>query len=181
MILANGASYDFKERVVLRRLSLEMRFEVGKRLQRPRLRCIAAPIPEATPNPAMAPKVAKGASNHDSIPRALIDCSANQYSNCYQKNTPGISMTLRNGCISRRELLVGISALPYALSEAAEMSASLPKAVNLAPLRARFKGDLIVPGDALYETARLTNNRVFDRHPLLIARCVDADDVARCL
>jgi hypothetical protein len=33
IILANGASYDFKERVVLRRLSLEMRVEVGKRLQ----------------------------------------------------------------------------------------------------------------------------------------------------
>jgi len=30
IILANGASYDFKERVVLRRLSLEMRVEVGK-------------------------------------------------------------------------------------------------------------------------------------------------------
>ena len=33
IILANGASYDFKERVVLRRLSLEMRVEVGKRQQ----------------------------------------------------------------------------------------------------------------------------------------------------
>jgi hypothetical protein len=33
MILANGASYDLKERVVLRRLSLEMRVEVGKRQQ----------------------------------------------------------------------------------------------------------------------------------------------------
>jgi hypothetical protein len=33
IILANGASYDFKERVALRRLSLEMRAEVGKRQQ----------------------------------------------------------------------------------------------------------------------------------------------------
>ena len=33
IILANGASYDFKECVVLRRLSLEMRVEVGKRRQ----------------------------------------------------------------------------------------------------------------------------------------------------
>jgi hypothetical protein len=31
IILANGASYDSKERVVLRRFSLEMRVEVGKR------------------------------------------------------------------------------------------------------------------------------------------------------
>jgi FAD/FMN-containing dehydrogenase len=90
-------------------------------------------------------------------------------------------MILRNGRVSRRELLVGISALPYALSVASEMPASSAGTLNLAPLRARFKGDLIVPGDALYETARFTNNRLFDRHPLLIARCVDADDVARCL
>jgi hypothetical protein len=33
IILANGASYDLKERVVLRRLSREMRVEVGKRQQ----------------------------------------------------------------------------------------------------------------------------------------------------
>ena len=33
IILANGASYDFKERAVHRRLSLEMRVEVGKRQQ----------------------------------------------------------------------------------------------------------------------------------------------------
>jgi hypothetical protein len=33
IITANGASYDFKERVVHRRLSLEMRVEVGKRQQ----------------------------------------------------------------------------------------------------------------------------------------------------
>jgi hypothetical protein len=33
MILANGASYDLKERVMLRELSLEMRVEVGKRQQ----------------------------------------------------------------------------------------------------------------------------------------------------
>jgi hypothetical protein len=33
IILANGASYDSKERVVLRRLSLEMRVEAGKRKQ----------------------------------------------------------------------------------------------------------------------------------------------------
>ena len=33
MILAKGASYDCKERVVLRRLSLEMRAEGGKREQ----------------------------------------------------------------------------------------------------------------------------------------------------
>jgi hypothetical protein len=34
MILANGASYDCKERVVLRRLSLEMRVAVGNSSKR---------------------------------------------------------------------------------------------------------------------------------------------------
>jgi hypothetical protein len=33
IILANAASYDFKERVVLRSLSIEMRVKVGKRQQ----------------------------------------------------------------------------------------------------------------------------------------------------
>jgi hypothetical protein len=33
MILANGASHDCEERVMLRRFSLEMRVEVGKREQ----------------------------------------------------------------------------------------------------------------------------------------------------
>ena len=33
IILANGASYDSKERVVLRRLALKIRVEVGKRQQ----------------------------------------------------------------------------------------------------------------------------------------------------
>jgi hypothetical protein len=31
IVLANGASYDFKERVVVRRLSIKMRVEVAKR------------------------------------------------------------------------------------------------------------------------------------------------------
>jgi FAD/FMN-containing dehydrogenase len=61
------------------------------------------------------------------------------------------------------------------------MPVSVAKSLDVRPLRARFKGDLILPGDPLYERARLTNNRLYDRHPLLIARCVSADDVARCL
>jgi hypothetical protein len=40
IILANGASYDLKERVVLRRLSLEMRVEVAKALTQEQRRFI---------------------------------------------------------------------------------------------------------------------------------------------
>jgi FAD/FMN-containing dehydrogenase len=90
-------------------------------------------------------------------------------------------MTSAIGRLSRRELLLGMSALPYALSAAAGIPAPATKNLEVRPLRAHFKGDLIVPGDPLYDTARLTNNRVFDRHPLLIARCAGADDVARSL
>ncbi len=83
--------------------------------------------------------------------------------------------------ISRREVLLGMSALPCAIAVAAETPSSTAERLNVRPLRARFKGDLIVPGDPRYETARLTNNRAFDHHPALIARCLDADDVARSL
>jgi FAD/FMN-containing dehydrogenase len=58
---------------------------------------------------------------------------------------------------------------------------SRPAGLDVRPLRARFKGDLIVPGDPRYQSARLTNNRAFDHYPGLIARCLDADDVAKTL
>jgi FAD/FMN-containing dehydrogenase len=43
--------------------------------------------------------------------------------------------------------------------------------------RAAFRGDLIEPGDAGYDDARAVYNGMIDRHPRLIARCVDAADV----
>lgn len=44
-------------------------------------------------------------------------------------------------------------------------------------LREQFHGDLLVPGDAAYETARGIWNGMFDRRPGLIARCADVSDV----
>lgn len=41
-----------------------------------------------------------------------------------------------------------------------------------------FQGELIQPGDQNYDEARAVFNVSIDRRPLLIARCVDADDVA---
>jgi hypothetical protein len=44
-------------------------------------------------------------------------------------------------------------------------------------LRARFRGELIAPGDAAYEAARKVYNGMIDRRPALIARCADVADV----
>ena len=97
------------------------------------------------------------------------------------ESTSETAMNQKNTGLSRREVLLAISALPYTLSVASEINVSAGNRLDVRPLRNRFKGDLILPGDPLYETERFTNNRVFDRHPSLIARCVSADDVARCL
>ena len=44
-------------------------------------------------------------------------------------------------------------------------------------LRAKFRGELITPGDAAYEAARKVYNGMIDRRPALIARCADVADV----
>ena len=43
---------------------------------------------------------------------------------------------------------------------------------------AGFGGTLLLPGDATYDDARRVNNTLLDRHPVAIARCRSADDVA---
>ncbi len=48
-------------------------------------------------------------------------------------------------------------------------------------LRDSLKGDVLVEGDPEYEKARLCFNLLIDRRPAVIARCVDADDVAAAL
>jgi FAD/FMN-containing dehydrogenase len=90
-------------------------------------------------------------------------------------------MTSTMRSISRREVLIGMSALPCAIAAAGETPSAKTAGLDVRPLRARFRGDLIVPEDPRYQSARLTNNRAFDHHPALIARCLDSDDVARVL
>src|SRR3954452_20393864 len=48
-------------------------------------------------------------------------------------------------------------------------------------LRESLSGDVLVDGDREYERARLSFNLLIDRRPAVIARCVDADDVAAAL
>jgi FAD/FMN-containing dehydrogenase len=48
-----------------------------------------------------------------------------------------------------------------------------------APFERSLRGELIVPGDKRYESARWTHNYAFDRRPAAIVRPADASDVAR--
>ena len=48
-------------------------------------------------------------------------------------------------------------------------------------LRAMLRGELILPADANYNEARKLYNGMIDKHPGLIARCVDTADVIACV
>jgi FAD/FMN-containing dehydrogenase len=54
-------------------------------------------------------------------------------------------------------------------------------ATEVADLRTSLRGELIRPGDAPYDEARTIWNRNVDAHPALIARCIGAVDVIRCV
>src|SRR5439155_19417551 len=54
-----------------------------------------------------------------------------------------------------------------------------PKAVR--PLRTRFRGALVRPGEEGYDEARRVWNGAIDRRPALIARCAGADDVVEAV
>ena len=45
--------------------------------------------------------------------------------------------------------------------------------------KARFRGDLLLPGDADYDDVRQIWNAMIDRRPALIARCTSPDDVVQ--
>jgi FAD/FMN-containing dehydrogenase len=48
-------------------------------------------------------------------------------------------------------------------------------------LRARFRGELIHPGDTSYDSARKVYNGMIDKRPRLIAKCVDVADVTAAI
>jgi FAD/FMN-containing dehydrogenase len=52
---------------------------------------------------------------------------------------------------------------------------------KLARLRAGLHGEMILPWDAAYETARRVWNGAIDRYPALIVHCADAEDVRRAV
>lgn len=52
------------------------------------------------------------------------------------------------------------------------------QAKGVGQLKDGFKGDVLVPGDGAYESARQIWNAMVDKHPAAIARCAAASDVA---
>src|SRR6187549_4054669 len=52
---------------------------------------------------------------------------------------------------------------------------------DLKEFRSSLRGQLLLSGNEGYEEARKIWNGVFNRHPALIARCADADDVVKAV
>jgi FAD/FMN-containing dehydrogenase len=52
-----------------------------------------------------------------------------------------------------------------------------PERTAVAALAWRLQGELVLPGDRAYETARTIWNAEVDSRPALIVRCADAGDV----
>jgi len=50
-------------------------------------------------------------------------------------------------------------------------------AIQLDQLRASVRGEIVQPGDDTYESVRQVYNRMIDKRPALIVRCVDVADV----
>jgi FAD/FMN-containing dehydrogenase len=59
-----------------------------------------------------------------------------------------------------------------------EMATGIQHADTLSALQARINGDLILPHDPRYDTARKVQNITVDRRPLAIVRAAGAQDVA---
>ncbi|MFE2757028.1 FAD-binding oxidoreductase, partial [Actinosynnema sp. NPDC059335] len=85
--------------------------------------------------------------------------------------------------VSRRDVLrwAGAAVAAGGAAGAAEGVAEA-RPVRWDRLRARLAGELLLPGDDGYDTARLPFNSLFDHHrPAAIARCARPEDVQRCL
>src|SRR6266511_3922401 len=50
-------------------------------------------------------------------------------------------------------------------------------AIQIDQLRSSVRGAVVQPGDHPYESARMVYNRMIDKRPALIVRCVDVADV----
>jgi FAD/FMN-containing dehydrogenase len=83
--------------------------------------------------------------------------------------------------VSRRDAIKALPAVACVLAVPPAPAQSAGPQFEALDLRAGFSGELIGRGSAAYEAARRTDNRAFDRRPLVIARCANAADAARAL
>jgi hypothetical protein len=90
--------------------------------------------------------------------------------------------------ITRRRFIAysaGLAALPHPLRALADSGEGFeppaPDAAAVRKLASRTAGRVITPDSPDYELSRLVFNRAFDKHPALIVRCANADDIARAL
>src|SRR5438046_787691 len=67
------------------------------------------------------------------------------------------------------------------VSDAADARTRANVSTMATELTASFRGQLLRPGDPGYDEARSIWNGMIDRKPGLIARCLDAADVARAV
>ena len=61
------------------------------------------------------------------------------------------------------------------------MTTGRPTADAIRDLRTAFRGHVLEPGDAGYDTARKVDNAMIDRRPALIARCAGVADVLKAV
>jgi len=90
------------------------------------------------------------------------------------------------GKLTRRELLKrgalsgAALAVPFIHYRYANAAGGIDPAV-VKKFGASLKGRLILPGDREYDSARKLWNLRHDKHPAMIARCADTDDVSRAV
>ena len=70
---------------------------------------------------------------------------------------------------------------PYAYADTRRASLAPGSAADLDDLGQRIRGRVLIRGSGGYDDARTVWNLASDRHPLAMARCVDLEDVRRCL
>ena len=96
-------------------------------------------------------------------------------------------MKRRTFCVSSVAAL-SLAAIPWRRSRAADLPALGPgerqivvPGSDVDTLRAGMRGEVLIPGQQGYDSARRVWNGAFDRHPAVIARCAGAADVRQAV
>ncbi len=91
-----------------------------------------------------------------------------------------------SGRLTRREFVKGGTlaatalSLPFICKTLAHAASEIDPAA-LKKYRTKLKGQLILPGDPGYDSARRIWNPRYDKHPAMVARCASTEDVLRSI